>query len=95
MPASHRSNWRLTGTPAVVVTGCAMGVAVLGSTIPSGLYTHYERLWSLPVSSTTHVFAMYILGVLVALIGLGHLADHIGRLPVMIGALVLSLASSA
>lgn len=89
-----RQAGRLRGRAAVAVVGLAMTVVVLGSTIPSGLYTIYQRQWDLPVSTTTIVFSMYIAGVLVALLLLGHLSDHLGRKPVMAASVLLSIASS-
>src|SRR5699024_8863840 len=91
-PRSRRP--RVQGPAAVSVIGITMLVVVLGSTVPSGLYTIYERDWGLAVATTTLVFATYIVGVLVALVAMGHLSDHLGRKPVMVLAVGLSIGSS-
>lgn len=68
---------------------------VISSTLPSGLYAIYERDWDLSRGATTIVFAMYVAGVLISLLFLGHLADRIGRKRVIMASALLSISSSA
>ena len=84
----------LSGVPAMFIIGSSMATVIIGSTIPSGLYTIYQRQWGLSVAIMTAVFAIYVLGVLVGLLGFGHLSDYLGRKPIMLSSLVLSLVSS-
>ena len=78
----------------VIVVAMSLGTVMIGSTVPSGLYTLYERHWGLPVTTTALVFASYIAGVLLALSIFGHLADRINRKAIMWTSLAASLASS-
>ena len=69
-----------------VVAG-ALATVMVGSTVPSGLYTLFQQRWGLPVATTAIVFASYIAGVLLALRVLGHLADQRSKKQVMIASL--------
>ena len=77
------------------VLAAGMFQVVIGSTLPSGLYAIYERDWDLSRGATTIVFAMYVAGVLISLLFLGHLADRIGRKKVIMASALLSISSSA
>lgn len=84
-------NRRMSG----LVLAIGMFGVILGSTIPSGLYAVYEERMGFAESTTTVFFACYVVGVIAALVAGGHLADQIGRRPVILASLVLSIASSA
>lgn len=47
----------------------------------------------LPAAVLTLAFDVYAVGFLAALLTLGSLSDHVGRRPVLIGALIIQLAS--
>ncbi|MDN8624294.1 MULTISPECIES: MFS transporter [Corynebacterium] len=87
----------MTGTVRRVYDGIAlsygMTMVVLGSTIPSGLYSIYQRDWGLGSSSTVVFFSFYVVGVVIALL-FGHVSDIVGRKPVILTCIALSLASS-
>ena len=53
----------------------------------------YKEQWEFPAALLTLAFAVYAIGFLAALLTLGSLSDHIGRRPVLIGALIIQLAS--
>lgn len=54
----------------------------------------YRQQWGFAPSMLTLAFAVYAAGFLVAALTLGSLSDHLGRRPVLIGALVVQLASN-
>jgi MFS family permease len=54
----------------------------------------YKDQAGFPASQLTLAFAVYAVGFLAALLSLGSLSDHVGRRPVLIGALVVQLASN-
>ena len=55
----------------------SLAAALLGSTVPSPLYPHYQELWSLSSTFVTSIFSTYALGVLGSLLLLGRYADRI------------------
>lgn len=86
---------RVPAALAGVILSLGMFGVVLGSTVPSGLYSIYQRQMGLPDSITTIVFSFYVVGVVVALVFGGHLSDQIGRRPLVLASIALSIASSA
>ena len=54
----------------------------------------YKEQWDFPPSQLTLAFAVYAIGFLAAVLTLGSLSDHIGRRPVLIGALVIQVVSN-
>ena len=54
----------------------------------------YKEQWEFPSALLTLAFAVYAIGFLAALLTMGSLSDHIGRRPVLIGALIIQLASN-
>jgi len=65
------------------------------SSAPTPLYRLYQDHWSMAPVMLTVIFALYALGMLVALLTVGSLSDHIGRKRVILGSLILNLASLA
>jgi MFS family permease len=56
---------------------------------PTPLYVVYQQQWGFSATILTVVFAVYVLGLLGALLVLGALSDHIGRRPVLAAAVGL------
>ncbi|MET7647719.1 MFS transporter [Streptomyces sp. NPDC005426] len=57
------------------------------SSAPTPLYAVYQAEWGFSPLTTTVVFGVYAIAVLVALLTLGRLSDHLGRRPVLLAAL--------
>jgi MFS family permease len=72
------------------------GIVVLfpaASSVPSPLYPLYQQLFGFSAATLTIVFAVYVLGLLGALLVVGALSDHVGRRPVLAGAIALEAVS--
>jgi MFS family permease len=54
----------------------------------------YKEQWKFPAALLTLTFAVYAIGFLTAVLTLGSLSDHVGRRPVLIGALIIQLVSN-
>jgi MFS family permease len=78
----------LTGT-AITFTSLYLAAGAL-----TPLLVVYKQQWEFPPSLLTLAFAVYAIGFLAAALTLGSLSDHVGRRPVLIGALVVQLASN-
>jgi hypothetical protein len=80
----------------LAMTGAAIAFASLylaaGALTP--LLVTYKQQWDFPTAMLTVAFAVYTVGFLVAALTLGSLSDHLGRRPVLLGALLVQLASS-
>jgi MFS family permease len=88
---------RRTTLPAGwALTGAAIAFASLylaaGALTP--LLVLYKEEWKFPAALLTLAFAVYAVGFLAALLTLGSLSDHVGRRRVLIGALIVQLASN-
>ncbi|MGH3671145.1 MAG: MFS transporter [Pseudonocardiaceae bacterium] len=78
------------GWPAVALIGAAFAVTMLGTTLPTPLYPLYEKGFGFGELVTTVVFAAYAVGVLAALLLVGHWSDQVGRRPMLQAGLALS-----
>jgi MFS family permease len=80
----------------VALTGAAITFTSLylaaGALTP--LLVVYREQWQFSAGVLTLAFAVYAVGFLVALLTLGSLSDRVGRRPVLIGALIVALASN-
>ncbi|WP_245261586.1 MFS transporter [Ancylobacter sp. FA202] len=65
------------------------------TTVPTPLYPIYQAKMHFSLFMGTVIFATYILGVLLALLGFGRWSDVVGRRPVLIAAVFAALLSSA
>lgn len=63
------------------------------SSAPSPLYVVYQQRFTFTEFTLTLVFAVYVLALIAALLVVGALSDHVGRRPVIIGAIVLEAVS--
>ena len=81
---------------AVVLVGCVLFVAMLGSNLPAPLYEAYRLRYGWSTFAITVVFAAYPLALVVTLIALARLPDRIGRRPVLaLGLVAAALGSVA
>ena len=90
-----------TRRPIVLPAGLALAGAAITFTsvyLAAGALTPllvvYKEQWNFASSMLTLAFAVYAIGFLAAVLTLGSLSDHIGRRPVLIGALVIQVVSN-
>ncbi|MDC7802349.1 MFS transporter [Sphingomonas sp. BLCC-B65] len=79
---------------AVLATAFAFLVAMMGTTLPTPLYSIYSDQLSFTSLTVTILFAVYAVGVVGALLLFGRLSDDLGRRPVMMASLTLALLSA-
>jgi MFS family permease len=71
-------------------------VLLMASTsAPSPIYPLYLQRWGFSVTILTVVFAVYVAGLVGALLTVGSLSDHLGRRPVLVASLLLAAAGTA
>lgn len=75
--------------------GIAFGVFLFASSAPSPLFVVYQAEFRFSEITLTSVFAAYVFGLLLTLLFTGSLSDAVGRRPVLIGALLVEMASMA
>ncbi|GAC00736.1 putative drug resistance protein [Gordonia namibiensis NBRC 108229] len=81
-------------TPSFVAAVYAFAVVMLGTTLPTPLYSLYGEALGFGVATTTIIFGVYATGVIAALIGFGRWSDVIGRRKLLIAGALLSAASA-
>lgn len=70
-------------------------VLLMASTsAPSPIYPLYLQRWGFSVTTLTVVFAVYVAGLVGALLTVGSLSDHLGRRPVLVAALLVAAAGT-
>ncbi|WP_018180067.1 MFS transporter [Jongsikchunia kroppenstedtii] len=72
----------------------AFTVVMASTTIPTPLYALYSAELDFGVLTTTIIFAVYAAGVIAALIVCGRWSDVVGRRPMLLAGIALSLASA-
>jgi MFS family permease len=80
---------------ATVLLVYAFAVIMAGTTLPTPMYALYATTMGFTVLTTTVIYGMYAGGVLAALVVFGRWSDAIGRRPVLLGGVVLAIASAA
>jgi MFS family permease len=88
-----RPSYRLSGRPAVFVLASLIVALLASSAAPTPLYAIYQARWHFTPITTTVVFGVYAMAVLVALLTVGKLSDHVGRRPVLLTALAVHAGS--
>lgn len=71
----------------------AIAAVMFASAAPSPLYPVYQQLWGFSSAMLTVVFAVYVAALLVSLLTVGTLSDHVGRRPVIAGALLVLITA--
>lgn len=74
---------------------CATVVMMATASAPSPIYPLYRERWGLSVTMLTVIFAVYVVGLLGALLTVGSLSDQLGRRPVLVAALLVAATSTA
>lgn len=75
-------------------TSYAFAIVLLGTTLPTPLYTIYQDEFGFSELAVTAIFATYATGVIAALLLFGRLSDQIGRRRVLLPGVVLSALSA-
>ncbi|QRP50247.1 MFS transporter [Amycolatopsis sp. FDAARGOS 1241] len=82
--------------------GVSFGLLVVANVLlmastsaPSPIYPLYLQRWGFSVTVLTVVFAVYVAGLVGALLTVGSLSDHVGRRPVLVAALLVAAAGTA
>ncbi|MGI5509183.1 MFS transporter [Streptomyces sp. CA-106131] len=86
---------RLPPTGAFVMLAMATVTIMAAASAPSPIYPLYRERWHFSVTLLTVVFAVYVVGLLAALLTVGSLSDHIGRRPVLVVAFLVAATSTA
>lgn len=68
-------------------------VVMLGTTMPTPMYPLYQAKLGFSVEMLTVIYAVYAVGVLAALLGLGQWSDTLGRRPMLAAGLGFAIAS--
>jgi MFS family permease len=92
--ASHPTSRRLSRGTAFGLTAYAFAVTMLGTTLPTPLYSLYREQFGFSELMITVIFATYAAGVIGALVLVGRLSDEIGRRPVLLPGLAFSALSA-
>src|SRR6202046_3759415 len=83
----------LSGRPALYLLASLIVTLLAASAAPTPLYAIYQAKWHFTPITTTVVFGVYAVAVLVSLLTLGKLSDHVGRRPVLLTALAVHAGS--
>ncbi|WP_225102345.1 MFS transporter [Streptomyces sp. CoH27] len=86
---------RRPGVGSLVLLASIVVSLLASSSAPTPLYATYARMWGFSPITTTVVFGVYAIAVLLSLLIFGRVSDHIGRRPVLLGALGLQTAAMA
>ncbi|MEU1997575.1 MFS transporter [Nocardia gamkensis] len=90
----RRTSARDPRSRSMAQAGYAFAVVMLGTTMPTPMYTSYAAELGFSISMSTAIFAMYAAGVVAALILFGRWSDVLGRRPLLMAGLGFSAASS-
>ena len=81
------------GPAGLVTYALTLLVLVASGSAPSPLYPVYQAEWDLSPLALTIVFAVYVAGLLATLLTAGRLSDHVGRRPLVLAGLVVSVSA--
>ena len=73
----------------------AFAVGMAFSTVPTPLYSLYQRRDGFSTELITVIFACYAIGVLISLFLAGHVSDWLGRRPLLLCGLLVEMVSAA
>lgn len=79
---------------ALAIVAIALGAMFVGAILPTPLYPLYKQAFGFSGVTLTLIYAVYVLGNLVALLFFGRLSDQIGRRITTLPAIGMGLASA-
>jgi predicted MFS family arabinose efflux permease len=91
---SHVIDRRRGGIVALAIVASELGVVFVGAILPTPLYPLYKAEFGFSGVTLTLIYAVYVLGNLVALLFFGKLSDQIGRRNVSLPAVGCGIAST-
>lgn len=80
---------RLSFRAAFAATTAIFVLFAAAASAPSPLYVVYQKELGFSATTLTVIFAVYVFGLIGSLLTVGALSDHVGRRPVLAGAIVL------
>ena len=92
-PAMRKPQYVLPEGVAFTGNAAAFISLYLAAGAPVPLLVHYQQQWHFDAPVLAWAFAVYAAGFLGALLTVGSLSDHVGRRPVLLGALLIQLAA--
>lgn len=93
--AGSRRTPRLSHRAGFWLQTAILVLLLAASSAPTPLYSVFQAEWGFSPVTITAVFGVYAVAVLAALLVVGRLSDHVGRRPVLLGALMLQLVALA
>ncbi len=87
------SRGRLSFPIAFAATSAIFVLFAAAAGAPTPLYVVYQKQLGFPTATLTVIFAVYVLGLIGSLLIVGALSDHVGRRPVLAGAIALEAAA--
>jgi len=93
-PRRADTSERMRAGRGFAVVAAAMFLVLAGANVPTPLYDVYRRAWGFSPLEMTAVFAMYPLSLVGTLLGFARFADRFGRRPVLLAAVLASIAGS-
>src|SRR5215471_16011093 len=85
-------SWSLRTSFALVVT--AQILLFAGSNLPTPLFPIYEQLYGFGSATVTLLFGSYVAVLIPALLFVGTLSDRVGRRPLLVSGIAITVASS-
>jgi MFS family permease len=92
-PIGVRSAWSLRASFVLVVG--AQVLLFAGSNLPTPLFPIYEQRYGFGSGVVTLLFSSYVAVLIPALVALGPVADRVGRRPLLVVGIALTIVSSA
>ncbi|MCH5674427.1 MFS transporter [Streptomyces gilvus] len=92
-PPRSRADGVVTRRRSAVFLSGVLTTFLVASSAPTPLYRVYRASWHFSSVTVTVIYGVYCLSVLVSLLTVGSLSDHLGRRPVIGGALALEALS--
>jgi MFS family permease len=84
---------RIPRPVAFVGMSAALLAFFVAAGAPTPIFPLYERNWGFPAAELTFAFGVYAVALIVSLLVFGSLSDHVGRRPLLIGALAVELVA--
>lgn len=85
---------RARNAVALTIVAVMLAVMFVGAILPTPLYPLYQRAFGFSGITLTLIYAVYVLGNLVALLFFGRLADQVGRRAASLPAIGIGIAST-